>query len=101
MKIAFKFDFDEAATRAKLGELSNKITNKLGNDALKNLQAANPVDTGYSRGRWVYIPPKVPFGVGIITNDATYILILNDGWSKQAAEGWIEAAFQAAVRFLR
>lgn len=101
MKITLKFDFVEAQTWAQLGALSNKITNKLGQDVVRNLQAANPVDTGYSRGRWKYIPPTKPFGVGLVTNDATYILILNDGWSKQAAEGWIEAAFQAAVRFLQ
>lgn len=96
-----EFDYVPSVTTAALGAWSIKITNKLGLDIIRYLQAANPVDTTFSRGRWIYIPVTVPFGTGKVTNDAYYILYLNAGTSKQAAAGWIEAGLQAAVRFLR
>ncbi len=100
MKLSITFDYVPATTTQALGNLSNKITNKLGQDMVRNLQSANPVDTGYSRGRWIFVPVTVAFGKGLVTNDAHYILYLNAGTSKQAAEGWIEVCVQAAVRFL-
>ena len=101
MIFKIEFDYVPAVTTAALGAWSMKITNKLGQDIVMYLQASNPVDTGYSRGRWIFIPVTIPFGVGTVTNDAFYILYLNAGTSTQAAAGWIEAGAQAAVRFLR
>lgn len=101
MKLEFTFAASPAVVEQRLVKWNDRIQRKLGNDVLANLQNANPVDTGYSRGRWTFTPASTAYGPARITNDAKYILVLNAGHSKQAASGWIEAAFQAAVRFLR
>lgn len=85
----------------KLVEWNDRIIRKLGNDVVANLQKANPRDTGYSSGRWLFSRGATPYAVARITNDAPYILVLDGGSSTQAAAGWIGASFQAAVRFLR
>lgn len=101
MKLKLELKLNPVQVQSNLGAWCNRITNKIGFDVVMRLQGTNPVDTGFSRGRWVYTGPSVPFGVGKITNDASYILVLNDGRSKQAAPGWIDACFYEAMRFLR
>lgn len=101
MKLKLEFNLNPKQVERNLALWWVRITNKLGFDVVMRLQQTNPVDTGFSRGRWVYTAPTTPFGPGKITNDAAYILVLNDGHSKQAAPGWIDACFYEAVRFLR
>lgn len=57
-------------------------------------QGGTPVDTGNARGRWVVA--ELGDQIDII-NDAPYIMRLNDGWSKQAAAGFIEACIDEAI----
>ena len=101
MKTDFSFSVTPQQFATKLVEWNDRIIRKLGNDVVANLQKANPVDTGFSRGRWLFTRAATPYAVARITNDAPYILVLDGGWSAQAPEGWIGASFQAAVRFLR
>lgn len=101
MKLKLNLKINTAQVQINLGLWCNRITRKLGNDIVMRLQGANPVDTGYSRGRWNFIEPSKLFGAGRIVNDAAYIIFLNQGSSKQAAPGWIDACFYEAVRFLR
>lgn len=67
-------------------------------------QGGTPVDTGNARARW-----KAQAGAGgdiatyvladgsiLVSNDAPYIMRLNDGWSKQAPAGFIERAIAEA-----
>lgn len=61
---------------------------------LGKLRARTPVDTGNARSRWV----SAELGPHIdITNDAPYIMRLNDGWSKQAPAGFIEACIDETL----
>ncbi len=102
MKLKLDFKLDPKRVERSLSLWWVRITNKLGFDVVMRLQQANPVDTGFSRGRWIYTAPTTPFAPGRVTNDADYILPLNNGHSKQQPNpGWIEACFYEAVRFLR
>jgi hypothetical protein len=65
---------------------------------LAKLRAATPVDTGYARSRWV----AVELGAHIdVLNDAPYIMVLNDGHSKQAAAGFIERCIDETIAEMR
>lgn len=102
MKLGISLNINIPAAERNLAEWHARIVRKLGNDVVARLQGLNPVDTGYSRGRWAFIPPSVAYGTGRVVNDAPYILRLNDGHSKQQPDpGWIELCFFEAVRLLR
>lgn len=101
MKLKIDLKINTAKVNTDLSLWWVRITNKIGFDVVARLQGTNPVDTGFSRGRWLYTAPSTAYGPGKITNDAAYILRLNDGHSKQAAPGWIDACFYEAMRFLR
>ena len=72
-------------------ELAHRIVAKLQRPPE---QGGTPVDTGNARSRWVVaeLGPQID-----ITNDAPYIMRLNDGWSKQAPIGFIERAIDEAL----
>lgn len=63
--------------------------------AVDLLRKVTPVDTGYARSRWRSRRYLLVPG-GEITNDADYIVRLNQGSSKQAPKFFIEQALTAA-----
>ncbi|QGH74606.1 hypothetical protein KNU84_gp098 [Bacteriophage DSS3_VP1] len=63
--------------------------------AVDLLRKVTPVDTGYARSRWKVKRYLLVPG-GEITNDADYILRLNQGHSQQAPKFFIEQALIAA-----
>lgn len=90
-------DFDAEIRRAELeaeqiveDDLNAKI-----DFAVKLLRHVTPVKTGYARSRWKarknYFVPG-----GEITNDAEYIVYLNQGSSKQAPAYFIEQVLLTA-----
>lgn len=57
-------------------------------------EGGTPVATGAARGAWVV----AELGDQIdVLNDKPYIMRLNDGWSKQAQAGFIEACIDEAL----
>jgi hypothetical protein len=79
-----------AALNASVAELKREFGRRL----VEKLKAATPVDTGYARSRWVVaeLGPQID-----VLNDAPYIMRLNDGWSGQAAAGFIERCIDEVV----
>lgn len=63
--------------------------------AVDLLRKVTPVDTGYARSRWKVKRYLLVPG-GEITNDADYIVKLNQGHSQQAPRYFIEQALVAA-----
>lgn len=79
---------------------------------VRNLALATPVDTGYAASRWTYAEKKdstliykvkagsVFFNFNVkeyaISNDAPYIIYLNQGWSKQAPSYFIEQTIMSS-----
>jgi len=54
-----------------------------------NLQAVTPKKTGYASSRWIY--RKIREGLVEVLNDASYILPLNRGHSRQAPAFFVES----------
>lgn len=102
---------------------ANQIIRLVALEALKNVVLATPVDTGRARSNWfIGIDSPVedetddtdyqsnlateskkllsPVGSNIIwlTNNLPYIVRLNEGWSEQAPEGFVEKSVVAAER---
>lgn len=110
-----------------LARFAEKQVRALVLDVTANLVEDTPRDTSWARTNWlpsigkavevpVNSPESVSFGaqqVGLaavatsytlskgkvfITNNVPYIQRLNDGWSKQAPAGFVQAAILRAVR---
>ena len=90
-------------------------------------QGGTPVDTGWARANWLVnvgtpflaaigspdaVPPtgtgvgsiaayKLGMGKVFISNNVPYITRLNEGWSKQAPAGFVQAAILRALLGLR
>ena len=58
----------------------------------------SPVDTNNFRGNWTVETPTKPFEDGKIENNTEYGPVLAKGHSKQAPDGWIDNAVEAATR---
>lgn len=105
-------------------KLVSRIERRLGLGILRRVVLATPVDTGRARGNWqvdlnripggevvgvdkgggatiasesAIIQTAKPFGTIQIANNVPYIGRLNDGYSKQAPAGFIEAAIDAEL----
>ena len=102
---------------------ANQLVRLFALEAINNLVLSTPVDTGRARSNWfatVDVPSSeetedtdwqsnlnnqvsklgTPFHFNSIwiTNNLPYISRLNDGWSRQATEGFIEKALAATER---
>ena len=60
-------------------------------EAVRDLKANTPVDTGLARDSWSLRKTLDPFAPFQISNSAPYIDILNAGHSKQAPSYFVEA----------
>ena len=107
-------------------DVASKVQRKIALDVLTRVVEGTPVDEGRARGNWQADINAVPvgeidtkdksgeatiakgaakivgakFGTAVnIVNNVPYIGRLNDGSSKQAPAGFVEAAIDAAVRF--
>lgn len=74
-----------------------EVTKKITLDVGANLIKASPVDTGEFRGKWEIKTPDKAFDSGEVSNPTVYGPQLAGGRSKQAPEGWVENAIEAAV----
>ena len=79
---------------AKQVEVAAKITV----DVHAAVVLGSPVDTGKFRGAWTVETPTKPFENGKIENNTEYGPALAKGHSKQAPDGWIDNAVEAATR---
>ncbi len=70
------------------------VQRELAHRLVAKLRDATPVDTGNARSRWVVA--ELGGHIDVI-NDAPYIMRLNDGWSKQAAAGFIERCIDEVI----
>jgi hypothetical protein len=75
-------------------ELASKITL----DVHAAVVRGSPVDTGEFRAAWTVETPTQPFQNGKIQNNTVYGPFLATGHSKQAPDGWIDNAIEAATR---
>jgi hypothetical protein len=103
----------------------DRVQKRIGLDVLRRVVLATPVDTGRARGNWqvsidsfpddefdqmdksgggtitagfaVMQNPKI-YRQTVISNNVPYIGRLNDGYSKQAPAGFVEAAIDQATR---
>lgn len=115
---------------AEMERATAQMVASLAAEIVHELVVATPVDTGWARSNWIPYVGAVPvapvgskdsvsgsrpgvaaatlltsyrFRQGNITiaNNVPYIGLLNDGWSRQAPAGFVEAAVQkAASRFV-
>lgn len=109
---------------ADIAAVTSKVERRIGLGILRRVVMATPVDTGRARGNWqvdlnnapkgetgaldkrggstaskgsAIIQTAKPFGTIQIANNVPYIGRLNDGYSKQAPAGFIEAAIDAEL----
>ncbi len=114
--MSFESDM-EAAYKKKVIGLQDKVVRKLTLDIQADLDKNTPRDTGRAASNWlgsvaaprtVYVEqfggsPQINFagyknGVSVyIANNLPYIKPLNNGHSKQAPAGFVEAAIQRNV----
>lgn len=92
----FKFDVSDITRNIKVDDVLTKkqvteLTAKTTLDAHRELVLATPVDTGQARQGWEATTPTEEGQVGIVENNVEHIVYLNDGHSKQAPTGFVEA----------
>lgn len=99
------FNIDLSDLIAKRGKLKKLVADKQVELAAKvtvDVHAAvvlgSPVNTGRFRGAWSVETPTKPFENGKIENSVEYGPALAKGHSKQAPDGWIDNAIEAATR---
>ncbi|NML04272.1 HK97 gp10 family phage protein [Sphingomonas sp. G-3-2-10] len=74
------------------------VAQKITTDVHRNVVIGSPVDTGTFRGAWTVETPQKPFENGKVENTTAYGPYLVHGHSKQAPDGWIDNAIEAATR---
>lgn len=83
---------------AQVGEALNasvaELKAEFGRRLLAKLQRDTPVDTGQARASWFVSASESTVDV---VNLEPYIMRLNDGWSRQAAAGFIERCIDETV----
>lgn len=114
-----------AEDKGAVRELARDVSRKVGLDVLTALVFASPVDTGRFRGNWqmdigrdpqgelertdraggatvsanlAALSNPDPFAPVYVVNNLPYGPRLNDGWSRQAPAGFVEAAVDRVVR---
>lgn len=70
------------------------VTTKVTLDLQRALMLKTPKDTGRAARGWVATTPSTPYEHGVVENNVEYIGKLNDGHSKQAPAGFVEASIQ-------
>ena len=75
-----------------------EVTKKITLDVHAEVVRASPVDEGDFRRAWTVETPTSAFGDGRIENNMPYAQALAHGHSKQAPDGWIDNAIEAATR---
>jgi hypothetical protein len=86
-------DINELVDNAAL-EMAQKVTLDIHAEVVRG----SPVDTGAFRGAWTVETPKTTKDVGRIENTTVYGPKLVTGYSKQAPDGWLDNAVEAATR---
>ena len=103
-----KLRVDGRGVRARIERVLTKIVDRDGHLAAERLFKAlvtnTPVDTGYARSRWTFnvneefnVRYEITGGPVFkefrytLSNDAPYMIYLNQGWSKQAPAYFIES----------
>ena len=101
-------------------KVNRNIAQKFTKDLFFSLAAATPVDTGTARASWQVLPeggipkklPRKKYGFpappnlkfmdaglsAVLFNSVPYMVYLNEGWSSQAASGFIDATVAAVSR---
>lgn len=79
------------ALRDRFGRFVDDKVSALATTTLELLRETTPVDTGAARDGWEIVPGPA------VVNDEEHIRFLNQGSSKQAPAGFIEAALPQAV----
>jgi len=83
------------SVKGKLGDTIRKRLDRgieeMSEDLKDYLKDETPVDTGYAKSRWRLRRDS-------ISNDADYIDVLEDGWSKQAPKGMLKPALNKLRR---
>lgn len=75
-----------------LGAQLDKYPAEVGAVVWEEVRQLTPVDTGYAKSRWKFTPTEVLGAPNIITNDAPYIIYLENGHSSQAPNGMVKVA---------
>ncbi len=83
------------ALRDRLGRFVTGAAVDLANETLGILREVTPVDTGAARAGWRIEPGAA--GAVSVRNDEEHVRYLNEGSSKQAPAGFVEAAVAQAV----
>ena len=101
--MAFKIDLsDLIAKKAGIKKMVEakqvEVAAKMTVDGHAAVVLGSPVDTGRFRGAWTVETPTKPFENGKIENSVEYGPALAKGHSKQAPDGWIDNAIEAATR---
>lgn len=76
-----------------ISKLIDQVVQKTSLDLHGQLVLSTPVDTGNARAGWT-----VDAKAGLIENNVEYVAALNNGTSKQAPAGFIEAAIDKVTR---
>jgi len=92
MKITVDFESEIKKLREEVKLVERSGLAERTQFAVESLKRTTPIDTGYARSRWTH---RMENGVGIISNDAPYIGVLNEGHSKQAPKFFIEITLAA------
>ena len=83
------------ALRDRLGHYVGAKKVAVATRTLELLRETTPVDTGAARDGWEIRPG--PAGSLVVGNDEEHIRYLNNGSSRQAPAGFVEAAVEQAV----
>lgn len=89
------FEAEIRRAQAEAEQIAEDDVNAKIDYAVRLLRNLTPVDTGYARSRWKSTKYVFRPG-GEITNDADYIVYLNQGSSKQAPAYFIERVLMTA-----
>ena len=95
-------DFSDLTDKRSVQKLAEEaqleVVQKVTLDVHRNVVLGSPVDTGAFRGAWTVETPIKPGDSGKIENATPYGPQLLRGHSKQAPDGWVDNAVEAAVR---
>ena len=116
MRVTARFDFDIPALAKSIKQDADTIQRKIALEIFARLIATTPRDTSRAVSGWSidtrhgsYVPPKglssyqpqtpsVPSGpMTVIYNNVGYIMLLNEGHSKQAPAMFVETAVDSVM----
>ena len=101
--MTMKIDFSDlikkrAAIERMVQQEQVDLAAKMTIDVHAAVVLGSPVDTGAFRAAWTVTVPDKPFQNGVIENSTPYGPALMHGHSKQAPNGWVANAIEAATK---